>query len=244
MFQIPEGTFGTTAPGGGSTAWTRVSNPGRNVWDHFSSAALSSSLLSFKSRKERLGPDPEIGNVVESYDCFKSRKERLGQLVAPLVLRPVARFKSRKERLGLNRNIYEFLPKRSFKSRKERLGRADPRGVPGRDPVFQIPEGTFGTPPRPGPRGRGRTGFKSRKERLGLSSQALSGAGSSLFQIPEGTFGTTPRYGPGKARKPCFKSRKERLGRGRGLRSLRPACCFKSRKERLGRTKSFGSPCR
>ena len=146
LFQIPEGTFGTGGAGSVGVNDVLVSNPGRNVWD----------------------AGPRRPGTTASLRRFKSRKERLGQVRVPVKGRKERSFKSRKERLGQGVPIFKAEYGESFKSRKERLGRGSPphpgggaEGVsnPGRNVwdrhflraratlhrKFQIPEGTFGT---------------------------------------------------------------------------------------------------
>ena len=78
MFQIPEGTFGTCPPPWRHISRTRVSNPGRNVWDAPGRDLRGDSEVRFKSRKERLGRATASFAERKPTMCFKSRKERLG----------------------------------------------------------------------------------------------------------------------------------------------------------------------
>ena len=235
---------------------TRVSNPGRNVWDAGGPPEAHLVCRRFKSRKERLGRRSSTWRSAW-YWSFKSRKERLGPTSAaarsaerrtfqipegtfgtstpPYGEGIIPRFKSRKERLGPRLCGPHLVQDWGFKSRKERLGPTGKRTTAMTRWSFKSRKERLG---RFLPRGRVwfSRGFKSRKERLGRLLKTSSSFWKRRFKSRKERLG--PRPGPfsrkGSAK---FQIPEGTFGTWCSTRrSPASSPCFKSRKERLGRS--------
>ena len=211
-FQIPEGTFGTPRTAPPTPGRTRVSNPGRNVWDAVGGVAWDEHGDMFQIPEGTFGTAYAGGFIFCPKRSFKSRKERLGRGSTAAKPSLSASFKSRKERLGRRSYRGGRALRPRFKSRKERLGRVIARGLALLAGLFQIPEGTFGTQHRPPgrppwplvsnpgrnvwdpdplhPRLEGREVSNPGRNVWDVFCTGYSHKASRQFQIPEGTFGT------------------------------------------------------